>query len=140
LWWLIRTLGIGIGKAITLGEYARIKNENRRQGDYGILIGMLSNLVSKRSPGCGANEVSKDCPIGTVVNDFFQKGRTSDGTAPLRLFTFVGSDGQIINVQGYDLMQTVKVTVRRTDGTMNFEEVDPNDAMKWIRREARITP
>jgi hypothetical protein len=37
-------------------------------------------------------------------------------------------------------MQAVKVTIRHTDGTMATEEVDPNDAMKWIRREAGITP
>jgi hypothetical protein len=140
LWWLLRTLGIGIGKAITLGEYERIKNENRRQGDYGVLIGMLNNLVSKRSTRCRVDEVSKDCPIATVLPQFHQKGRTTDGTAPLRLFTFVGSDGQIINIQGFDLMQTVKVTVRHTDGTFAYEDVDPNDAMKWIRREAGVTP
>jgi hypothetical protein len=140
LWWLIRTLAIGIGKTITLGEYERIKSENRRQGDYGILIGMLNKFISKKSPRCGVNEFSQDCPIVTVLPDFHQKGRTSDGTAPLRLYTFMGHDGQIINIQGYDLMQVVRLTVRHTDGTMAFEDVDPRDAMTWIRREAGITP
>jgi hypothetical protein len=135
LWWLLRTLGIGLGKAITLGEYERIKNENRRAGDYGILIGMLDKFVIKASNTC-----VKDCPIATVLPQYYQKGRTTDGTAPLRLFTFVGRDGQIINLQGFDLMQTVKVTVRHTDGTFSYEVVDPRDAMAWIRREAGIAP
>jgi hypothetical protein len=71
--WLLRTLGIGIGKTITLGEYERIKNGNRRQGDYGILVGTLGNIVNKRSTNCQMNEVSKDCPIATVLPKFYQK-------------------------------------------------------------------
>ena len=86
------------------------------------------------------NEVSRDCPIATVLPQFYEKGRTTDGTAPLRLSTFVGSDGQIINIQ--EALTLCKRSRLRSgmDGTMATEEVGPNDAMKWIRREAGITP
>jgi hypothetical protein len=52
----------------------------------------------------------------------------------------MGLDGQIINIQGYDLTQTVKVTVLHTNGTSDMENVDPSDALKRIEREAGYRP
>jgi hypothetical protein len=122
----LRAIAIGIGKSITLGEYDRIKKENKLASDYQILIAVLNKIT----PGGSA----------TVIPDYYQRGRTSDGTAPLRIFTIVGLDGQIINIQGFDLMQTVKVTVRHTNGTYDVETVDPSDALKRIEREAGYRP
>ena len=123
---LLRAVAIGIGKAITFGEYDRIKKENKNASDYKILIAVLTKIT----------------PAGSVnvIPDYYQRGRTSDGTAPLRIFTLKGLDGQIINIQGFDLMQTVKVTVRHTNGTYDVETVDPSDALKRIEREGGYRP
>ena len=134
--WLLRTLAIGIGKAMTIGEYERIRNENKRASEYGIFILLMNEIANKRLVRCKPDELSIDCPMVTVFNQFYQDGRTASGTAPLRIYTIIGSDGQMINVQGFDLSQTVKVTVRHTTGKMDAEDVDPSDALKRIEREA----
>lgn len=140
MWWLIRTIAIGVGKAITLGEYKRIKNENKRQGEYGIFIALLNELAKKRLVTCKADELSKDCPMAFMIPQHYQPGKTTDGTAPLRIFTIIGLDGQIINIQGFDLKQTVRITVRHTNGKTDMEDVDPSDALKRIEREAGYSP
>lgn len=134
--WILRTLAIGIGKAITLGEYDRIKNENRRQSDYGILVILLNDVAGRRLVRCAPNELSRGCPFATVYEQYSQEGRTSSGTAPLRVYVIMGSDGQIINIQCFDLMQTVHVWVTHTDGASDHEEVDPKEALKRLEREA----
>jgi hypothetical protein len=136
LQWLLGKLGIWLAKAITVGEYERIKNENQRARDYSAFIRVMEEIAKKRLVACKSDELSRDCPMAFVITDYYQDGRTSSGTAPLRLFTIIGSDGQIINVQGFDLTETIKVTVRHTNGKMDFEVVDPSEAMKRIRREA----
>jgi hypothetical protein len=136
MWWVLRTIAIGVGKAITLGEYERIRKENRRASTYRIFIILMSEVAKKRLVTCKADELSKDCPMAIVIEQYYQEGKTTNGTSPLRIFTIVGSDGQIINIQGFDLMQTVTVTVRHTDGKMDIEKVDPSDALKRIEREA----
>src|SRR5262249_53609369 len=120
---LLRTIAVGIAKSITLGEYNRIKNENKTASDYQILIALLNKIAT-----------------AFVIPQYYQPGRTSDGTAPLRIYTIVGLDGQIINIQGFDLMQTVKITVRHTNGTFDQETIDPSDAVKRIGREAGYRP
>jgi hypothetical protein len=134
--WILRTLAIGLGKAITLGEYRRIRNENQRQSEYGILMILMSEIAKKRLTTCKPDELSRDCPMAFVIQQYYQEGRTSSGTAPLRIFTIVGLDGEIINIQGFDLSQRVKITVKHTNGQMDYEEVDPSDALKRIEREA----
>ena len=136
---LLRTIAVGAGKALTLGEYNRIKKENKLNGDYHILISVL-NEIAKRAVTCKVDETSRDCPISFVIPHYHQPGRTTDGTAPLRIFTITGKDGQIINIQGFDLMQKVKVFVRHTDGTYDEETVVPSDALKRIEREAAYRP
>ena len=96
--WLIRTVGIGLIKAITIGEYKRIKAENKRASDYGEFIHLMDEIAAQRSVKCSADETSRDCPMSTVIPQYKQEGRTSDGTAPLRIYTIVGSDGQFINL------------------------------------------
>jgi len=137
LGWLLRAIAIGIGKAITLGEYERIRDENKRASEYAIFILLMKEIAKKRLTTCKPDELSRDCPIAVVFDQFYQDGgRTTSGTAPLRIFTIIGSDGQIINIQGFDLSQKVKVTVRHTTGKMDSEDVDPSDALKRIEREA----
>ena len=124
MWGLIlRTIAIGAGKALTLGEYNKIKKENKLKSDYHILIAVL-------------DEITKRNGDSHVLPHYHQPGRTTDGTAPLRIFTIKGKDAQWINIQGFDLMQKVKVFVRHTDGTYDEETVDPSDALKRIEREA----
>ena len=125
--WFLRTIAVGAGKALTIGEYNRIKKENKLKSDYHILIAVL-------------NEIAKRQGDSHVIPHYRQPGRTTDGTAPLRIFTITGKDGQIINIQGFDLMQKVKVFVRHTDGTYDVETVDPSDALKRIEREAGYRP
>jgi hypothetical protein len=128
MWGLIlRTIAIGAGKALTLGEYNKIKKENKLRGDYRILIAVLEEITKRNGDS-------------HVIEHYHQPGRTTDGTAPLRIFTIRGKDGQWINIQGFDLMQKVKVFVRHTDGTYDEETVDPSDALKRIEREAGYRP
>ena len=134
--WLLRTVGVALAKALVIGEYNRIKAENKRARDYGILIHLMEDVAKKRLVACKPDELSEDCPMATVINQYYQDGRTTSGTAALRIFTIVGSDGQVINVQGFDLSQTIGVTIRHTNGKMDHEQVDPSEAMNWIRREA----
>jgi hypothetical protein len=134
--WILRTIAVGLGKAATLGVYKQIKDENKRHSDYHIFIALLNEAAKKRLVTCRFDELSRDCPMAIVIDHYYQPGKTTDGTAPLRIFTITGLDGQIINIQGYDLTQTVKVTVRHTDGTFDVENVDPSDALKRIEREA----
>ena len=134
--WLLKKLAIEFVKAIGVGEYKRIKEENKRARDYGDFIHLMDDVAKKRLITCKSDELSGDCPMTTVISQFYQDGRTTSGTAPLRIFTVIGSDGQIINIQGFDLSQTIKVTVRHTNGKMDLETVDPVEAMKRIRREA----
>ena len=139
--WLLRAIAIGIGKAITLGEYERIRDENKRASEYAIFILLMNEIVKKRLITCKPDELSRDCPIAVVFDQFYQDGgRTTSGTAPLRIFTIIGSDGQIINIQGFDLSQKVKVTVQHTNGKIDFEEIDPAEALKRIEMEAGYRP
>ena len=124
---ILRALAIGAGKALTLGEYNKIKKENKLKGDYHILIAVLDEITRRQGDS-------------HVIPHYHQPGRTTDGTAPLRIFTITGKDGQIINIQGFDLMQKVKVFVRHTNGTYDEETVDPSDALKRIEREAGYRP
>jgi hypothetical protein len=134
--WLLKKIAIGFAKAVAGGEYERIKEENKRARDYGAFIHLMDEVSKQRLVACKPDELSEGCPMASVISHYHQEGNTSDGTAPLRMYTIIGSDGQIINVQGFDLKQTIKVTVRHTNGRMDLEQVDPTDAMKRIRREA----
>jgi hypothetical protein len=134
--WVIRTLATQLAKTVTLGEYDRIKNENKRARDYGDFIQLMEGIAKTRLPSCTVDEITRDCPSSSVISQYYQEGRTSDGTAPLRIYTIIGSDGQVINVQGFDLSQTIMFTVRHTSGTFDYERLDPTEAMKRIRREA----
>ena len=138
MWWIVRTLAVGIGKAVTLGEYERIKKENKKASDYGILVIVMNEVVAKRLITCKVE--SGDCPSATVIPQFYQPGRTTSGTAPLRIYTIRGSDGQWINIQMFDLSETIKVTVQHTGGTEDLEEVEPSEALKRIEREAGYHP
>jgi hypothetical protein len=136
MWWLLKTIGIGLGKAITIGEYERIRDENRRQSEYGVLVGLLDDVAGKRGGQCRPSQLSVNCPLATVYEQYYQDGRTSSGTAPLRMYTVIGPDGQIINIQCFDLMQMIKVSVQHTNGTFDMEEVEPKEALKRLEREA----
>jgi hypothetical protein len=136
--WLLKKLALGLLKAITVDEYKRIKAENKRADDYGDFIHLMEAVAKQRLVACRPDELSTECPTASVIDQYYQDGRTTSGTAPLRIFTVIGSDGQIINIQGFDLSQTVTVTVRHKNGKMDLEKVDPSEAMKRIRREAGI--
>jgi hypothetical protein len=133
---LLGSLGISFLKYITIGEYHRIVNENSRARSYGALILLLETIAKQRSVACKPEELSGSCPMSSVIDNFYQDGRTSNGTAPYRTFTIIGSDGQIMNIQCFDLSQTINVTVRHTNGKMDFEIIDPSEAIKRMGREA----
>jgi hypothetical protein len=130
--WILRKIAIGLAKSITLGEYQRIKEENQRASDYEIFIRIMEAVANSRLISCRPGALSRDCPIMNVLPEFDQEGKTSSGTAPLRMFTFIGSDGETINVLGYDLLQVIKITVMHMNGEITIEEVDPKDAIKQM--------
>jgi hypothetical protein len=141
--WVLEKVGEKLaeeaGKKIPEGMYDRIKKENNRQRAYGALIEVLERVAKKRVVQCKSAELSRDCPMVTTIQQYYQPGRTTDGTAPLRIFTIVGSDGQVINIQCFDLTQTIKITVQHKDGA-DVETLDPREALKRIRREAGYGP
>src|SRR3954471_7083443 len=65
--WILRTIAVGAGKALTLGEYNRIKKENKLASDYHILIAVLNEIAKKRAVTCKVDETSRDCPISFVI-------------------------------------------------------------------------
>jgi hypothetical protein len=129
---LLRKLGIGLGKAITLGEYERIKEENEHTSDYSTFMRIMEAVANSRLITCRPSDLSRDCPIMNVQQQFYQEGKPSSGTAPLRMFSFIGSDGETINVMGYDLMEIIKITVIHRNGDVSFEVPDPKDAIQQM--------
>lgn len=124
-----------IAEWITIGEYERIKNENKRQDEYAIFIALLEKVAKKRLLTCKANELSNNCPIMAVIPHYHQQGKTTDGTASLRIFTIMGISGQIINIQCFDLTQKIKITVQHTNG-ISTQDLNPSEALKRIESEA----
>ena len=43
--WLLRTVGVALAKALVIEQYNRIKAENKRARDYGILIHLLEDVA-----------------------------------------------------------------------------------------------
>jgi hypothetical protein len=41
---LLKTIAIGVGKAVTFGEYEKIKNESKHISDYNTLIALLQAM------------------------------------------------------------------------------------------------
>ena len=124
---------------ITLGEYNRIKVQNKLGREYRTFVELLQKVANKRLVTCKGDELSNECPMMFVIGHYFQQPRSTSygtaGTAPLRIYTLMGVDGQIINIQCFDLSETVKITVRHRNG-MTMEDIDPGEALKRIRREA----
>jgi hypothetical protein len=48
----------------------------------------------------------------------------------------LGHSLTIINIQCFDLMQMIKVSVQHTNGTFDMEKVEPKEALKRLEREA----
>ena len=129
---ILRKIAIGLGKVITLGEYERIKEENEHTSDYSTFMRIMEAVANSRLITCRPGDLSRDCPIMNVQQQFYQEGKTSSGTAPLRIFSFIGSDGETVNVVGYDLMEIIKITVTHRNGDVSIEEPDPKDAIKQM--------
>jgi len=126
--------------AIPKGEYRRIVAENNRQRAYGEFIKIMDAAAAQRRGACAPNELSDTCPMSFTIAQFQQQGRTSDGTAPLRMYTIIGDDGEVVSIQGFDLMQTIKITVMHKNGHVISENVSPQEAMKTLRWLAGLAP
>jgi len=142
--WLGGKLAVNVVTKVLLsigeGEYRRIVAENDRQRAYGLFIGIMDAVAKQRVGASKPNELSETCPMATTISQFYQTGRTTDGTAPLRMYTVIGADGEVINVQGFDLSQMVKVTVMHKNGMILVEDVSPQDAIKMMRWLAGLRP
>jgi hypothetical protein len=142
--WLGNKLAVNVVTKVMLsigeGEYRRIVAENDRQRAYGLFIGIMDAVAKQRIGACKSDEISETCPTATTIQQYYQKGRTTDGTAPLRMYTVIGADGEVINVQGFDLSQTVRVTVMHKNGRHLVEDVSPQDAIKMMRWLAGLRP
>jgi hypothetical protein len=119
--------------SISEREYRRIVTENDRQRAYGHFIAIMDAVAKERRGACKSNELSDTCPMATTIQQYYQTGRTTDGTAPLRIYTVIGDDGEVINVQGFDLSQRVMITVIHKNGRNLVETVSPQDALKAMR-------
>ena len=126
--------------AIPKMEYKRISAENDRQRAYGNFIKIMDDVAKLRRGECSTNQLSETCPIAFTDPQYYQPGRTSDGTAALRMYTIIGADGEVINIQGFDLTQTIKLTVMHRNNTSLSENMSPQDAMKAIRWLAGLMP
>jgi hypothetical protein len=126
--------------AIPKSEYKRISAENDRQRAYGKFIKIMDAAAQQRRGACAPNELSDTCPIAVTIAQFHQQGRTTDGTAPLRMYTIIGDDGEVVNIQGFDLSQTIKITVMHNNGRMHSEDLSPQDAIKTLTWLAGLAP
>jgi hypothetical protein len=142
--WLGNKLAVNVVTKVMLsigeGEYRRIVAENDRQRAYGLFIGIMDAVAKQRIGACKSDEISETCPMAFTIPQYYQKGRTTDGTAPLRIYTVIGADGEVINVQGFDLSQMVKVTVMHKNDRHLVENVSPQDAIKMMRWLAGLGP
>lgn len=133
---------------VTVGTsaYDQAKDANKQDDDYKKFTGVM-DAATKRGEACKAGELSRNCGISATQRDHYQDGMTTHdrsgrkqehtpGSAPLRIYTVVGSDGQIINAQGHDLSKTVKYTVMHKDGTSYVEDISAEEATKRIQRDA----
>jgi hypothetical protein len=126
--------------AIPKMEYKRISAENDRQRAYGNFIKIMDAAAKQRRGACTPDELSDTCPMALTIAQYYQEGRTTDGTAPLRMYTIIGDDGEVINIQGFDLMQTIKITVMHKNGRVLSENLSPQDAMKTLKWLAGLAP
>jgi hypothetical protein len=126
--------------AIPKMEYRRISAENDRWRAYCNFIKIMDLAAKQRRAECAADELSDTCPMATTISQFYQPGRTTDGTAPLRMYTIIGDDGEVINIQGFDLTQLIRITVMHKNGRAMSENVSPEDALKVLRWLAGLAP
>lgn len=141
-----KTIAGALVKTVALGMYDEIKESNKKTDDYGKFVDVMEK-ATKRNESCKPDELSRGCGMSYTMEHYYQEGMTThgpfgnenkgmSGTSPLRIYTVVGSDGQIINAQGFDLSKTVKYTVTHKDGTQDTEDLDAAEASKRIQREA----
>ena len=126
--------------AIPKMEYKRISAENDRERAYGNFIKIMDAAAKQRRGECARDELSDTCPMASTIAHFYQPGRTTDGTAPLRIYTIIGDDGEVINIQGFDLTQLIRITVMQKNGRAQCENVNPEDAMKVLKWLAGLAP
>ena len=120
--------------AIPKMEYKRISAENDRYRAYFNFIKIMDLAAKQRRGECAPNELSDTCPMATTISQFWQSGgRNIDGTAPLRIYTIIGDDGEVINIQGFDLTMSIRVTVMHNNGRAQCKTIGPEDALKVLR-------
>lgn len=119
--------------AIPEREFRRIVAENELQRAYGRFFEIMAAIGQERRYDCKSDELSPSCPTVLIIPQFQQTGRTSDGTAPFRMYTIVGDDGEIVNIQGFDLTQRISIWVTHKNGHTVGEDVSPKDAMLLMR-------
>ena len=136
--WFLEKLGHEIAshvaKHVAKSAYEQAQSENERAADYAEFFTLMDEIAKKRTVECKPGELSQNCPFATVIPQMYNPD--AGGTDEYRAYTIVGSDGQIINVQGYLLAGQITFTVRHTNGKIDYEKVDPSEAMKRIGREA----
>ena len=128
--------------AIPKMEYKRISAENDRYRAYFNFIKIMNAAAKQRRGECAPNELSDTCPMATTIDQFYQSGgpRSTDGTGAWRLYTIIGDDGEVINIQGFDLTMSIRVTVMHKNGRAQCETIGPEDALKVLRWLAGLAP
>jgi len=119
--------------AIPEKEYKRIVAENNLQRAYGNFLTIMDAIAKERRSTCRPSELSDICPMAFTIAQYYQPGRTTDGTAGMHLYTVIGDDGEVIQIQAYDLMQRINITVIHKNGKTLSEDVSPKDAMMLMR-------
>jgi hypothetical protein len=119
--------------AIPEMEIKRIIAENDLRRAYEKFIHIMDAIAKERRGACKADELTESCPISATFSQFYQSGRTTDGTAAMRLYTMIGDDGEVIQIQGYDLMPRLNITVVHKNGRVINEDVSPRDALMLLR-------
>jgi hypothetical protein len=120
-------------------EFKRILAENELQRAYSEFFGIMAAVGKARRYECKSDELSTSCPMAMIIPQYFQSGRNSDGTAPLRMYTIIGDDGEVVNIQGFDLSQRIMITVRHVNGKSISENVSPKEAMLLMRYLAGLS-
>ena len=127
---LLRKMGFAIFDHILSPEYSRLMGEDEVDIDYQDFAELMNNVAKERSIRCKLDKRSSDCVMAVVVNQMHDPA----GGANIRhSFTIIGADGRIINVNGCDNSQKIKILVQNPNGRAYCEGPSLRKIMERVR-------
>ena len=130
---LIKKLGIGFARYIAKVEYRKLDSEKTKQDFYNKIKYLMDNLARDKSIQCRPFPGIEDCSMAMTTSQVYDSDRS--GTGISRVYTTVGTDGVVIKVLGYDVLQKIKIFVRYPTGSTSYEDHDSSMSMTLIEKK-----